>query len=182
MHVRVSTLVRWAAIAAAAYVTTLGLWRVLEPVYMHALAVFIGVFDAGSLLPTSIQAIVVQGRGLVVMGAGLEPIATPQRIIGADVALVVALMVAAAWLPWRQRARRLPLALALVFAAHLATLVAQTWVNSATSTSLWAVWNLWTTLYQGKVVPLAVWCFLVAPPFLLETRPRLRPASAGHVR
>ena len=83
-----------------------------------------------------------------------------RRVVG--YALAAALMLGTIWLRWRDRILRLGAALGLVFAAHLATIVAQTWVNMSASTSLWATWSLWTTLYQGKVVPLAAWGMVVA--------------------
>jgi hypothetical protein len=182
MRISASALVRWAAVLAAVYMAGLGLWRLLEPIYMRLLAGGVATLDLVGVLPTAVQAIVVSGKGLVVMGAGIEPLAIPQRIIGADVALIAALMAATLWLPWRQRAVRLLVAFGLVFTAHLGTLLAQAWVSTTASSSVWATWNLWTTLYQGKVVPIVVWCVMVAPPFLFDAGSRLRQVSVGHVR
>jgi len=174
MRIRASTLLKWAATVAAVYVVVLGLWRVFEPFYMHALGAFVSIASAARLVPASAEAVAVAGRGLAIAGAGLEPIAVPQRIIGADVALAVALISATLWLRWPQRARHLPSALVLVFTAHLATVLAQIWVVNAGSSGAWAAWNLWTTLYQGKVVPLAVWCAVMGPVLL-----RSRAWTAG---
>lgn len=133
MRLRGSALVRAVLIAAVTYVGMLLVWRLFEPIYMRALAVFVEIADAAGVLPTPVQAVVVPRRGLAIVGAGVKAIAIPQRIIGADLALVVALVVVTSWLSWRQRARRLPVGLLGIFAVHLATLVGQTSIGVTAS-------------------------------------------------
>ncbi len=157
-----STWIRWAALVAVLYVGSLAAWRVLEPAYLHALERGVVTLRSVGVFRPSLQPTAVPGRGLAVIDPGRKPVAVPQRILGADLALATALILGSLWLSWRQRAYRLIAGLALVFAAHLVTIFAQEWANSSASTAVWAGWNLWTTLYQGKVVPVAVWALLMA--------------------
>ena len=154
--------IRWAALVAAVYVASLAAWHVLEPTYLRALERGVVTLRSAGVLRSTVQPVALPGRGLALIDPGRKPVAVPQRILGADVALVTALILGSLWLSWRQRALKLVAGLALVYAAHLATILAQEWVNASASTAVWATWNLWTTLYQGKVVPIAVWALVVA--------------------
>ena len=60
MRIRASTLLKWAATVAAVYVVVLGLWRVFEPFYMHALGAFVSI--ASARLRRAIGSIPVAGR------------------------------------------------------------------------------------------------------------------------
>ncbi len=157
-----SAWVRWFVLVAVLYFGGLAVWRVLEPNYLHALER--GVITlrwAGALRP-SLQAVALPGQGLAVIDPGRKPVTVPQRILGADLALAMALILGSLWLSPRQRALRVLAGIALVFDAHLLTILAQEWVNSSVSTTAWSSWTLWTTLYQGKVVPVAAWALVVA--------------------
>lgn len=157
-----STWIRWAALVAVLYIGGLAAWRVLEPTYLHALERGVVTMRSAGVFRPSLQPIAIPGRGLAVIDPGRKPVAVPQRILGADVALAAALILGSLWLSRRQRALGLVAGLALVFAAHLVTILAQEWANASVSTAVWAAWNLWTTLYQGKVVPIAVWALVMA--------------------
>jgi hypothetical protein len=176
----VRALLSWAALIALLYAGGLGAWQGTQLVYLRALERGVTGLHAVGVLPAALQAVVVPDRGLAIVGAGLKGFAVPHRILGADLALAMALIVSTPWLlGWRDRVRRGCEGLGFVFVLHLATIVVQTWVNMSTSTSVWATWNLWTTLYQGKVVPIAIWALLVGLPRLRRTR---RPRTAPQAR
>ncbi len=159
-----STFVRWAALTVALYLGGLAACRVVEPMYLDLVVRGLMAGRFLGLLPAATQMVVVPGRGLALAGAWPEPLAVDQHILDADLALTSALMLATLWLPWRLRLRRMVPAWALVFLVHLATIAAQASVHGTTSAGLWATWKLWVTVYQGKVVPIAIWYVLIALP------------------
>jgi len=178
MRLSRSAILRGAGTAAVVYFGALGLWQVAQPFYMQALAIGLAALDLAGALPVSGQSIVVPSEGLLVLGAGVQPLAIPQRIIGADLALAIALISATLRLPWWRRAPRLVAAVGLVFIAHLATIAGQRWVTTTTSTSAWAMWSFWTTLYQGKVVPIASWLAVIGSSRRIGQWPSSRDVRA----
>jgi hypothetical protein len=178
MRISASAFIRWAVLLAAVYLAALGLWRLFEPSYIRSLAAGVAALDLMGLLPVPVQAVPLPGKGLAVIGSGLESLAIPQRIVGADLALAAALVAATPWLPWKARPFKLLLALVFVFTAHLGTIFIQAWVNTTDSGGALAAWNLWSALYQGKVVPILAWFVVIAPAFFLDVRATRRPASA----
>lgn len=174
LRLSASALLRWAALVAVFYAGALGAWQWTEPVYLRALERGVTVLRAAGLLPGALQAVIVPDQGLAVIGTGVKGVAVPQRILGADLALAVALMLSTPWLSWRLRALRAVAALGFVFVLHLMTIAAQTWANTNPSTGARDLWTLWTALYQGKVVPIMIWGLLVGLP-------KLRSARGGRV-
>ena len=157
-----SGLLRWAAFVALLYVAGLGVWAVIEPAYVGGLrSAFLALRSMG-MIPSILEPVAVPGLGLAVLIPGRDGLAIPQRILGADLALTVALVLGTYWLPLKRRVLAVVAAAACVFAAHMATVLSQYWIGSVSSGSGRAAWNLWTTLYQGKVVPLAVWAVFLA--------------------
>ena len=162
MRMLSSRWLRWAALVSVLYFGSLAVWRVAEPNYVHALQRGIATLRWAGAFRPSLKTVAVPGRGLAVIDPGRTPVTVPQRILGADLALMTALILGSLWLSPRQRAFRLLVGVALVFDAHLLTILAQEWVNASVSGAAWASWNFWTTLYQGKVVPVAVWGLVAA--------------------
>jgi hypothetical protein len=167
----VKGLLRWAAFVALFYVTGLGVWRAIEPAYVLGLrGAFVAVRSIG-MIPPTLEPVAVPGLGLAVLIPGRDGLAIPQRILGADLALTVALVLGTYWVPLKHRLLYLAAAAACVFVAHTATILSQYWISTASSASGRAAWSLWTTLYQGKVVPLAVWAVFLATSKLRADTP-----------
>lgn len=154
-------LLRWAALVALFYVAALGVWIVLEPAYLAALRGGFLALRSTGMIPPTVEPVAVPGLGLAVLIPGRDGLAIPQRILGADLALTIALVFGTYWLPLKRRAAGAVAAIALVCASHLATILMQYWIGSSSGTTR-AVWNLWTTLYQGKVVPVLAWGVFLA--------------------
>lgn len=169
MRLNASAFLYWAALVAVLYGAGLVTWQWAEPLYLRALAGGVIALRSAGILPAGLQAVAAPDHGLVVMATGVTPLAVPQTILGADLALTTALILGTPWLSWRDRMLRVWAGLGLAFAAHVATIVAQVWVNTSASTGVWATWNLWTTLYQGKVVPIAIWSLLIGLTMLHRT-------------
>lgn len=168
------SLARWGLLVGGFYLAILAAWLLGRHAYLWALAADLRLVGAAGLLPPGAQ-VYVAGPGLAMFGAGAAPIGVPMTVLGADLALTLALVLASRWLRWRVRVRRAAVALLVVFCAHLVTVVAQAWITwSAADPATRAVWSMYTTLYQAKVVPLLVWVVLAGRPLLDATAFRVQ--------
>lgn len=171
------SLARWGLVVGGFYAAFLVAWLLGRDAYLWVLAADLRLVGAAGLLPSGTQ-VYVAGPGLAMFGAGVTPIAVPMTVLGADLALTLALVLASQWLRWDVRVRRAAVAFVVVFGAHLVTVVAQVWITwSAADPAMKAVWSMYTTLYQAKVVPLLVWVVFAGRPLLEAVTLRV-PARA----
>lgn len=165
------SLLRWGGMVGAAYVLGLIVWTMAGVVYLQALAHALDGLALMGLLPAATSAVAVRGAGVAILGPWSPPIAIPQGVLSADLALAAALLLASFWLGWRQRLRGVALGLLVIFLGHLFTSFAQVWlVGGGPQAPPWSrtLWHFYTTLYQGKLLPLAVWIGLTGPWLLTQ--------------
>jgi len=156
----------------------LALWWLVAAAYLALLARTVARVDAmghgGRLLPV----VVAPSHGLVVFGEWGDTLSIPQTVLGADLALAVALVLASFGSMWVRGASRAVAATGLVFIGHVATMLAQIALvrsHRGEGAIMPVAWGLWVAVYQAKVLPTAAW-LLVCGPHLLELIKRRKRA------
>lgn len=167
--------VAWAGRVIVIYAVMLALWWLGAAAYLSLLARTVEIVDAIGHGGRLLRLVVVPSHGLVVFGEwGGDSLAIPQTVLGADLALAVALVVASFGSMWVRGGRCAVAAAGLVFIGHVATLLAQIALRRSHpggTESMPAAWGLWVAVYQAKVLPAAAWLLVCGSQLLELSKP-----------
>lgn len=165
------SVLRWAVRLVVTYGLMLAVWWVCAPAYLSVLARTVETFDVIRHGPRLLRLVVVPFHGLVASGDWAEPLPIPQTVLGADLALAVALIVASSRASWARSVALTLIGIGVVAVGHVATILAQIALmrtGTAENAAMRVVWELWITLYPAKVLPIAAW-LTVCGSTLIET-------------
>jgi hypothetical protein len=171
---RIRSALAWAVAVVAIYFVALAVWWLAAPAYLSVLARLVEAFERVVGGSSWVRVLAVPGHGLAVFGEWRDALAIPQTILGADVALAVALVIASSSATvtivgpdFRRTIGRATGAFVLVMLGHVATIAAQIAVTRAhppAHSAAKLAWDLWVVVYQGKALPLAVWLLICGLP------------------
>lgn len=168
---RVRSVLQWAVRLVVTYGVMLAVWWVCAPAYLSVLARTVEAFDVIRHGPRMLRLVVAPWHGLVASGDWADPLPIPQTVLGADLALAVALIVASSRALWARRGALALIGISVVAVGHVATIVAQIALmrtGTAENAAMRVVWELWVTLYQATGLPIAAW-LTVCGSTLIET-------------
>ncbi|MDO8794731.1 MAG: hypothetical protein Q7J25_08935 [Vicinamibacterales bacterium] len=98
-------------------------------------------------------------------------------MLGADLALAVALVLASSGAMWVRGTSGAVAAVGLVFVGHVATILAQIALmrtRPGEAAAMLVAWELWVAVYQAKVLPVVAWLLVCGPQLLEKIRQRER--------
>jgi hypothetical protein len=168
----------WAGRFVIMYGVMLALWWLSAAAYLSFLARTVETVDAMGHGARLLRVVVVPLHGLVASGDWGDSLPIPQTVLGADLALAVALVLASSGSLWVRGTRRAVAAVGLVFIGHVATIVAQIALlrtRPGERAAMRVAWELWVAIYQAKVLPLAAWLMVCGLQLLemIKRRERL---------